>query len=115
MDVIAYREYCLSLGDDVEERFPFVKFKNGDTVLVFYVNGHMFSFFDIEEYSVVSLKCPPEIIDELKARHDCIGNPFNESPRHWIGINPTSADDQLLRDLTRQSYEIVRRKYSKKK
>ena len=57
----------------------------------------------------------PERIDELKAQYDCIGNPYNESPKHWIGLDPHTAPDELLRDLTRNSYEIVKTKYSKKK
>ena len=56
-----------------------------------------------------------ERIDELKAQYDCIGNPYNESPKHWIGIDPNTAPDDLLRDLTRNSYEIVKAKYRKKK
>ena len=83
MNIEEYRDYCLSLGADVEEKFPFVKFKNGDGVLVFYVSGHMFCFFDINDFQVVSLKCQPERIDELKAEYDCVGNPYNESPKHW--------------------------------
>ena len=46
MNIEDYREYCLSLGEDIEEKLPFQKFKNGEGVLVFYVMGHMFSFFD---------------------------------------------------------------------
>jgi len=41
MYIDEYREYCLSLGADVEEKLPFVKFKNGEGVLVFYVCGHI--------------------------------------------------------------------------
>ena len=65
MNVEEYRDYCLSLGTDVEEKLPFVKFKNGDSVLVFYVCGHMFCFFDLNDFQVVSLKCQPERIDEI--------------------------------------------------
>ena len=54
-------------------------------------------------------------IDELKAQYDCIGKPYNESAKYWLGIDPRIAPDSLLRDLTRNSYEIVRAKYSKKK
>ncbi len=115
MNIEDYRKYCLSLGADVEEKMPFQKFKNGEGVLVFYVCGHMFSFFDCNEFSVISLKCQPERIEELKDRHACIGNPYNESPKHWIGINPQEAYDSLLLDLTRNSYEIVKSKYGKKK
>ncbi len=115
MNIEDYRAYCLSLGDDVEERLPFQKFKNGEGVLVFYVSGHMFSFFDCNDFSVISLKCKPERIEELRAQYECVGYPYNESPRHWIGVNPTTAPDALLQELTRNSYEIVRAKYKRKK
>ena len=108
MNIEEYRDYCLSLGADVEEKFPFVKFKNGDGVLVFYVSGHMFCFFDINDFQVVSLKCQPERIEELKAEDD------NESPKHWIGLDPHTSPDELTRKLIRNSYEIVKAKYRKK-
>ena len=124
MNIEDYREFCLSLGADIEEKLPFQKFKNGEGVLVFYVlceqseqvraHGHMLSFFDCNDFSVISLKCQPERIEELKAQHDCIGNPYNESPKHWIGIDPGNAPDELLKELTRNSYEIVKNKYKKK-
>ena len=66
------------------------------------------------DYHVISLKCQPERIDELKAQYDCIGNPYNESPKHWIGIDSNTAPDDILRDLTRNSYEIVKAKYKYK-
>ena len=115
MNIEDYREYCLSLGADVEEKLPFTMFKSGENVLVFYVCGHMFAFFDCADYSVVTLKCQPERIDELKARYDCIGKPFNLPSKYWIGVDANAAEDTLLRDLTRNSYEIVKAKYSKKK
>ena len=55
MNIEDYREYCLSLGEDIEEKLPFQKFKSGEGVLVFYVAGHMFSFFDCNDFSVISL------------------------------------------------------------
>lgn len=115
MNIEDYREYCLSLGADVEEKLPFVKFKNGDGVLVFYVCGHMFCFFDLNDFQVVSLKCQPERIDELKAQYDCIGKPFNLPSKYWIGVDANAAEDTLLRELTKNSYEIVKAKYIKKK
>lgn len=115
MNIEEYREYCLALGEGIEEKFPFVKFKNAEAVLVFYVCGHMFSFFDCNEFSVVSLKCQPERIAALREQHTCIGDPINESKKHWIGIDPTTAPDALLKELTRNSYEMVRAKYNKKR
>ena len=56
MNVEEIRDFCLSLGADVEEKLPFTKFKNGEGVLVFYVCGHMFCFFDLNDFQVISLK-----------------------------------------------------------
>ena len=41
MNVEEIREYCLSLGTDVEEKLPFTMFKNSEGVLFFYVCGHI--------------------------------------------------------------------------
>ena len=82
-------------------------------VLVFYVHGHMFSFFDCDNFGVITLKCQPERIEELKAQYDCIGKPYNESPKYWIGIDASTAPDDILQELTRNSYEIVKAKYKK--
>ena len=114
MNIEDYRNYCLSLGDDVEEKLPFTAFHYASGVLVFYVNGHMFSFFDCDNFGVVTLKCQPERIEQLRAEHDCVGKPYHLSARHWIGVDAASAPDDLLRELTSNSYRIVKAKYKKK-
>ena len=113
MNIEEYRNYCLSLGDDVEERMPFGAFKAARGVLVFYVAGHMFSYFDTDNFTVVNLKCQTERIAELKERCEAVGNPYNGSERHWVGVNPTLADNRLMRLLTLNSYLIVKQKYKK--
>ena len=60
MNIEDYREYCLSLGEDMEEKLPFTAFRCASGVFVFYVHGHMFSFFDCDNFSVITLKCQPE-------------------------------------------------------
>lgn len=115
MNIEDYRNYCLSLGNDVEEKLPFGAFRYARGVLVFYVCGHMFSFLDVDHFSIVTLKCQPERIDELKAEHDCIGKPYNLSEKHWIGVDALIADDGLLKALTANSYQIVKEKYSKRR
>jgi hypothetical protein len=60
MNIEDYREYYLSLGEDMEEKLPFTAFRYASGVLVFYVHGHMFSFFDCDNFSVITLKCQPE-------------------------------------------------------
>ena len=106
-------EYCLSLGTEVEEKLPFTAFRNAGGVLVFYVHGHMFSFFNCDNFSIVTVKCQPDRIADLRATYDCITGPFNMSPKHWIGIDVRSAPRDLLCELTRNSYEIVKAKYKK--
>ena len=113
MNIEDYRNYCLSLGEDVEEKFPFTAFRYAGNVLVFYVCGHMFAFFDCDNFSVITLKCQPDRIGDLKERYSCIGKPFNESPKYWIGVDPDTASDALLKELTRNSYEIVKSKYKR--
>jgi len=113
MNIEDYRAFCLSLGDDVEEKLPFTAFRYASAVLVFYVHGHMFSFFDCDDFGVVTLKCQPDRIDELRAAHDCIDKPYNLSPKHWLGIDARTAPDDLLRELTINSYNIVKAKYRK--
>lgn len=111
MDIESYRNYCLSLGDDVTEKMPFQAFKAADGVLAFYVCGHMFAYFDTDQFGVVSLKCQSERIEDLKAMHSEIGSPYNLSDKHWIGIDATRSGTTLLCDLTRNSYDIVKQKY----
>ena len=115
MNIEDYREFCLSLGVDVEEKLPFSAFRYASGILVFYVCSHMFSFFDCDDFSVITLKCQPERIYELEAQYSCIVKPFNLSRKYWIGVDAGSVPDELLQELTRNSYEIVKAKYTKKK
>lgn len=39
MNVEELRSYCLSLSPNVEEKFPFPKFKAARDVLAFYIDG----------------------------------------------------------------------------
>ena len=98
---------------DGEYRAIREQIENDPTLIA--VGGHMFCFFDLNDFQVISLKCQPERIDELKAQYDCVGNPYNESPKHWIGLDPRTSPDALTKDLIRNSYEIVKAKYNKKK
>lgn len=120
IDIEEYRKYCLQLGPDVEERMPFGAFKAAAGVLAFYVCGHMFSFFDTDHFTVVTLKSHPDLVAELKERHPCIGDPYNMSHKHWIGVtvanpddvNAPVADKALLYRLTADSYFCVKNQYT---
>ena len=115
MNVEELRNYCLSLGTDVEEKMPFQAFKAANGVRAFSVGGHMFCYFEIDRYAMVNVKCQPDRIGELKERYTSVTAPYNMNPRHWIGIRPEGADDSLLRELAQNSYKIVKQQYSRKK
>ena len=115
MNVEDLRFFCLSLGCDVEEKMPFGGFKAAQGVLAFYVCGHIFCFYDIDAFEVVTVKCQPERIPLLAEEHGGIVAPHNMCPKYWIGIRPDLADDKLMRNLVRNSYEIIKQKYTASK
>ena len=68
MNIEELREYCLSL-EDVTEKTPFGKFaKRFDSVLVFYILDHMFCMTDMDDFTSVTVKADPEVIEELDSR-----------------------------------------------
>ena len=111
MNVEEFRDYCLSLPD-VTEATPFEKFSRGKyTILVFYINSHMFCYFNIYEFSNITIKCDPTKIVELKEMYQAVSEPFNGDKRYWISVQPNlDLSDEDLKALVRQSYEIVKSK-----
>ena len=106
------REYCLSLGN-VEEKMPFGKFaRRYDTTLVFYVKGHMFCMFDINDFTSVNLRSCPEEIDSLMASYDAVTQ-ARANMRLWINIQlGGDISNQHLRQLINRAYDIILAKYS---
>lgn len=116
MNIEEFREYCLSLGD-VTEKTPFGKFApRFDSVLVFYVSGHMFCIVDMDNFTNAVVRNTPDKISCLYERFSSVERQRNMSAKYWIQLN---FDGDILEpeilDLVRQSYEIVKAKYSKKK
>ena len=114
MNIEEFREFCLSLGE-VEEKLPFAKMPGGESVLVFYVCGHTFCYCDLNDFSVVNLKCQPERILELRESSDAFCNPDHMSSKYWIGVQVNRVPTSLLKELTQNSFEIVKAKYTKKR
>ena len=109
MNIEEFRDYCLSLPR-VTEATPFEKFSKGRfTILVFYVNGHMFCYFNIDDFRSITIKCNPAEMAELKERYQAIGEPFNGDKRYWISVEVNSdVDDDTLKTLVKQSYQLVK-------
>lgn len=110
-----FRDRCLRLGE-VTEKMPFGRFaKRYDSILAFYILGHMFCFIDIDDFTWVNLRLIPEEIDELREKYASIRNPMNQSLKYWIQVefNGDMHDAEIYR-LINRAYEIVKEKYSKR-
>lgn len=110
MNIEEFREFCLSLPES-SEKMPFQAFRAARSILAFYVGDKIFCFFDIGTFDTCTIKCAPDLIDELKASHNAVAAPYNMSPRHWISIRFN--DDMPYEEIkrwTRKSYDIVSNK-----
>ena len=116
MDIERFREYCLSF-DEVTEKTPFGKFAaRFDSVLVFYVCEHMFCMVDMDDFHYVVVKNTPEKVTELHETRNSVERQRNMSAKYWIQLNfGGDIPDTEIFDLVKQSYEIVKAKYTKKK
>jgi len=116
MDIVRFREYCLSF-EGVTEKTPFGKFAaRYDSILVFYVCGHMFCMIDINDFTGVTVKGLPERIAELHETRTSCSSHRNMSARYWIylGLGGDISDSEIL-EMVSQSYTLVKAKYSGKK
>lgn len=116
MNIERFREYCLSF-EGVTEKTPFGKFAaRFDSVLVFYVCGHMFCMVDMDNFYYAVVKNTPEKIAELHEIRSSVERQRNMSAKYWaqLNFNGDIPDSEIL-DLVKQSYEIVKAKYTKKK
>jgi len=116
MNIEKFREYCLSLGD-VTEKTPFGRFAaRFGSMLVFYVCEHMFCIVDMDDFSHAVVKNTPEKIAELHETHNSVDSLRNMSAKYWIQLNfGGDIPDSEILSLVKQSYEIVKAKYSRKK
>ena len=113
MDVVEFREFCLSLGD-VSEKMPFGKFAaRYDSILVFYVSGHMFCLVDIDDFGFVDVKSTPEEIERMKLAYASVGRPINLSERHWIRLDfDGDIPDRAVYACVRRAFELVKARYA---
>lgn len=114
MNIEDFRDYCLSLPG-ATEKMPFQQFHAGNTTLVFYVNGKTFCYTDIDNFESCMIKGDPDTIESLRERFRCVDNPSHFGNKHWMTIYVNEdMDDETLKDLIRQSYEIVSAQSQKK-
>ena len=103
MTARALRRLCLSFRGAVEE-FPF-----GPETSVFKVGGKMFALSGLERRPLhVSLKCEPDLADQLRRAHEAINPGYHLNKRHWNTVTlDGSLPDDMVRDLIEDSYDLV--------
>jgi predicted DNA-binding protein (MmcQ/YjbR family) len=95
------RSTCLTLAGAVEERpFP------DPAVVTFKVGGKIFAITRFE--GTVSLKCDPDLAEQLRHTYPEIRPGYHLNKRHWntIALDGSLADD-MVRDLIEDSYALI--------
>ena len=109
MNLENYRAFCLTLPH-TEEGFPF-----DDKILAFKVGGKLFALLDVDMFESVNLKCEPERAIDLRERFTGIIPGYHMNKKHWNTVkNDEDVSDDLLKELTVHSYELVFNSLSKK-
>jgi predicted DNA-binding protein (MmcQ/YjbR family) len=103
MDARELRRWCLEQPGAIEE-FPF-----GPENSVFKVGGKIFAISALERVPLdVSVKCEPELAEQLRASYAAIRPGYHLNKRHWNTLTlDGSLSDQLVRELIRDSYDLV--------
>jgi predicted DNA-binding protein (MmcQ/YjbR family) len=99
----ALRKLCLRFPGAVEER-PF-----GPETTTFKVAGKIFALSALESAPLkISLKCEPELAEQLRVSYPAIVPGYHLNKRHWNTITlDGSLDEQLIHDLVEDSYDLV--------
>jgi predicted DNA-binding protein (MmcQ/YjbR family) len=97
------RKLCLGL-EGAEETFPF-----GSETSVFKVRGKMFALAALERKPLqVSVKCEPELGEQLRGTYEEIEPGYHLNKRHWLTITlGGAASDDLVRELVAGSHDLV--------
>jgi predicted DNA-binding protein (MmcQ/YjbR family) len=99
----ALREHCLSLAG-AEETFPF-----SPETSVFKVSGKIFAIARLDQVPLrVSLKCEPELAEQLRESYAAVLAGYHLNKRHWNTVLVDgSLTDQMIRDMIEDSYDLV--------
>jgi predicted DNA-binding protein (MmcQ/YjbR family) len=99
----ALRRRCLAMPGAVEE-FPF-----SEGLSVFKVAGKVFALSPLGARPLsVSLKCEPELAEQLRATYPAVAPGYHLNKRHWNTVTiDGSLADRLVLDLIEDSYDLV--------
>ncbi|WP_158891202.1 MmcQ/YjbR family DNA-binding protein [Amycolatopsis anabasis] len=99
------RAACLARRGAREE-FPFPRYPERS---VFKVAGKVFAISSLRQEPLrVSLKCDPELAEQLRAAYPAIEPGYRLNKRHWNTVLlDGSLPDELVRDLIEDSYDLI--------
>jgi predicted DNA-binding protein (MmcQ/YjbR family) len=99
----------LAVRPFAEETFPF-----GPETSVFKVAGKMFALSRLSEPRLseprlsVSLKCEPELAQQLREAHGAVIPGYHLNKRHWnTVVIDSSLPDSMISDMVENSYDLV--------
>ena len=97
------RAFCLARPDAYED-FPF-----GPENSVFKVRGKLFAISALDAEPLrVSLKCEPELAEQLRATYEAVQPGYHLNKRHWNTLTlDGSLPDELVEELIETSYDLV--------
>jgi predicted DNA-binding protein (MmcQ/YjbR family) len=97
------RALCLSFPDSAETS-PF-----GPETSVFKVAGKMFALSRLAETPLrISLKCEPDLAEQLRATHPAVLPGYHLNKRHWNTVLlDDSIPEEMVTDMTEDSYDLV--------
>jgi predicted DNA-binding protein (MmcQ/YjbR family) len=97
------RRHCLALPGAREE-FPFTP-----GLSVFKVAGKIFALSHLDGHPLtVSLKCEPELAEQLRDGYSAIRPGYHLNKRHWNTVEVDgSVPDRLVLDMVEDSYDLV--------
>ena len=105
MDIIEFREYCLSFPY-AEECTPF-----DETTLVMKVGGKIFAAADMERFDAFVVKCDPDEAVVLRDGHSEITEAYHWNKQWWNSVSVAGdLPEEFLREQIAQSYMLVLRR-----
>ncbi len=98
------REMCIAHGSGAVEEFPF-----GPAPSVFKVGGKIFAISDLESSPLkVSVKCEPELAEQLRATYSAVVPGYHLNKRHWNTVTlDGSLEDATVLEMIEDSYDLV--------
>ncbi len=111
MDIETYHTYCLS-KNKATESFPFPSLPD---VLVFKVGGKMFTATNITTFGSISVKCDPDVIEDLRSIYPSFIDHSYFSKKHWGNVlMDNTISDKLIFEWIDNSYNLVVSSLTKK-